>query len=117
MRKKHRALFVFGAYLIVAGLVGYLSNPEKAATALLSGGAFGVLSMLCGLLLKRGQTWATWMGFGLCSFLALVFTWRATVGWMAYAGGQSEKFFAAALISSMLVGALLTLKTLWPERS
>ena len=41
-------------YLIVMGLVGYLSNPEKAKTALMSGGTFGALSILWGVLGARG---------------------------------------------------------------
>ena len=43
-------LIFYGAFLIVMGLAGYLSNPEKAKTALMSGGAFGALSIL----------WACW---------------------------------------------------------
>ena len=37
-----------GLFLIAMGAAGYLSNPEKAATALMSGGTFGALSMLWG---------------------------------------------------------------------
>lgn len=117
MEKKPKALFIFGSYLILAGLAGYLSNPEKAKTALMSGGVFGALNLLCGFLLMKGHAWAAWVGLGLSGLLAATFTWRATVGWMAVANGQSEKLFAAALISSMLVGALLTLKALWPRRA
>jgi hypothetical protein len=39
--------------------------------------------------------------------LCAAFVWRASVGWLAVAGGQSEKLFAAALISSMLLMSLL----------
>ena len=34
-------LILYGGFLIVMGLAGYLSNPEKAKTALMSGGTFG----------------------------------------------------------------------------
>jgi uncharacterized membrane protein (UPF0136 family) len=30
----------------VIGLIGYFSNPEKARTALISGGTFGTLSII-----------------------------------------------------------------------
>lgn len=43
-------LILYGAFLIVIGLLGYLSNPEKAKTALMSGGTFGALSILWGVL-------------------------------------------------------------------
>lgn len=42
-------LIFYGAFLIFMGLLGYLSNPEKAKTALMSGGTFGVLSILWGV--------------------------------------------------------------------
>ena len=41
-------LILYGAFLIVMGLLGYLSNPEKAKTALMSGGTFGALSLVWG---------------------------------------------------------------------
>ena len=43
------------------------------------------------------------------AFLALTFTWRASLGWMAVAGGQGEKLFAASLISTMLVASGATI--------
>jgi uncharacterized membrane protein (UPF0136 family) len=113
--KKSKALIFFGIYLIVAGLAGYLSNPTKAATALFSGGLFGLLSIGSGFLLKQGKQWALKVGITLSSFLVLVFSWRASVGWIAVYNGNSEKLFASALISSMLIAALLTLFLLYPR--
>ncbi len=109
---KSHALILFGIYLLVAGLVGYLSNPSKALTALYSGGLFGILSILSGILLKKGKRWAFKTGFGLVVLLVFTFSWRASVGWLAVARGNSEKLFAAALITSMLLAALLTLRSL-----
>ena len=51
-------LICYGAFLIVMGLLGYLSNPEKAKTALMSGGTFGALSILWGVLGARGVQWS-----------------------------------------------------------
>ena len=99
----------YGAFLIAVGIAGYLSNPEKAATAVLSGGTFGTLSMAWGLLLRRGHAWARRGAIATTGLLAVVFTWRASVGWIAVAAGQSEKLVAAALISAMLVASLATL--------
>jgi len=42
-------LIFYGGLLVLAGLAGYLSNPEKAKTALISGGTFGALSILWGV--------------------------------------------------------------------
>jgi uncharacterized membrane protein (UPF0136 family) len=99
----------YGAFLIAMGIVGYLSNPEKAATAMLSGGTFGALSMAWGVLLRRGHAWARRGALATTTLLAVVFTWRASVGWIAVGAGQSEKLVAAVLISAMLVASLATL--------
>lgn len=102
-------LILYGAFLFVMGLLGYWSNPEKAKTALMSGGTFGALSILWGVLGARGVRWslpAAWVTTGL---LTLVFTWRASVGWLAVLDGKSEKLFAAVLITAMLAGSVLML--------
>lgn len=99
----------YGAFLIAMGIAGYLSNPERAATAVLSGGTFGTLSMAWGVLLRRGHAWARRGALVSTGLLAVVFTWRASVGWIAVHAGQSEKLVAAALISAMLVASLATL--------
>ena len=102
----------YGAFLIAVGVVGYLSNPEKAATALISGGTFGALSIVWGLLLRSGRDWARWAATATTGFLTLVFVWRSTASWMAYGGGQSEKLVAATLITAMLAASVVTLAVL-----
>lgn len=102
----------YGAFLIAMGITGYLSNPEKAATAMLSGGTFGTLSMAWGALLRRGHAWARRGALATTGLLAVVFTWRASVGWLAVHAGQSEKLVAAVLISAMLIASLVTLRVL-----
>jgi uncharacterized membrane protein (UPF0136 family) len=102
----------YGAFLIVMGVVGYLSNPEKAATALLSGGTFGGLSMAWGVLLRRGHDWARFGALATAGLLMAVFTWRASVGWLAVHAGQPEKLVAASLITAMGLASLATLRVL-----
>lgn len=102
----------YGGFLIAIGVIGYLSNPEKAATALLSGGTFGALSVLWGVLLRRGRGWARWTALATTGFLAAVFAWRATVSWLAVQGGQPEKQVAAVLITAMGVASLATIYVL-----
>jgi uncharacterized membrane protein (UPF0136 family) len=82
-------------------VVGYLSNPEKAKTALISGGTFGALSILWGALMARGATWSRWAALITSGFLVAVFAWRASVSWMAVADGATDKQFAAVLITLM----------------
>jgi uncharacterized membrane protein (UPF0136 family) len=102
----------YGGFLIAIGVIGYLSNPEKAATALLSGGTFGALSMVWGGLLRRGKTWARWAALATTGFLTAVFAWRSTVSWLAVQGGQSEKLLAAVLITAMGIASVATLYVL-----
>lgn len=99
-------LIFYGGFLIVTGLAGYLSNPEKAKTALMSGGTFGALSILWGVLGARGVRWSLPAAITTTGFLALVFAWRASVGWLAVLDGQSEKRVAASLITLMLAASV-----------
>ncbi len=109
-------LILYGAFLIVMGLAGYLSNPEKAKTALMSGGTFGALSILWGVLGARGVRWSRKAAIITTGFLALIFTWRASMGWLAVMDGKSEKLFAAILITAMLAGSALMLPCLLKAR-
>ena len=92
-----------------------MSNPSGAKTALISGGTFGFLSALWGVLMSRGLGWAWMVALGCTGFLAVVFTWRAAAGWMAYSAGQ-PKLFAASLITLMLAGALVSIRVLVKNR-
>jgi len=114
--KSGTILICYGLFLILAGLAGFLSNPEKAKTALMSGGTFGMIQILVGVISSKGWKPARRIGIGICGFLALTFTWRASVGWMAVAGGQNEKLFAASLISLMLVASLAAIVLLLKQR-
>ena len=109
-------LILYGGFLIVIGLAGYLTNPEKAKTALMFGGTFGALSILWGVLGARGVRWSLWAAIVTTSFLALVFAWRATVGWLAVMDGKSEKLVAAVLITAMLAASALMLPCLLKAR-
>lgn len=104
----------YGLFLIAMGAVGYLSNPEKAATALMSGGTFGSLSILWGWLMTRGIGWSRWAAGATAALLVVVFAWRASVSWMAFAGGATEKLTAAILITLMGAASLLMLAFLLP---
>ena len=103
---------IYGVFLILAGVTGYLSNPEKAKTALLSGGTFGGLSILWGVFVMRGYGWSRKAAILTTGLLSVVFTWRASVGWNAVLSGNSEKFFTAVLISSMLAASMVMLSVL-----
>lgn len=106
---KTKTMIAYGVFLILAGVTGYLSNPEKAATALLSGGFFGCLAILTGVLFHKNWRFAHGLALGILAMLIVVFSWRSTVSWMAVMNGATEKIFAAALITSMLLASLISL--------
>ena len=108
-----KQIIAYGAFLILAGLLGFLSNPEKARTALMSGGLFGGLSLLWGWLSLQGKRWAAQTSLGMTGLLTLVFGWRAFAGWQQVAAGNSDKLVAALLISSMLAASLVLLPLIW----
>ena len=106
-------LMLYGAFLIGMGLAGYLSNPEKAKTALMFGGTFGALSILWGVLGARGVRWCLPAALVTTGLLAAVFAWRASMGWLAVMDGKPDKLFAAVLITSMLAASALMLPALF----
>ncbi len=107
--KLSKTLIIYGAFLILAGTAGFLSNPEKAKTALMSGGTFGTISIIWGVLGLRQVGWSLKAVWITVCFLSLVFAWRSAASWQAYLGGNTDKLFAAILISSMLAASIFVL--------
>lgn len=101
-------LLIYAGFVFVCGILGFLSNPAEAKTALISGSVFGLLLASIGLLLLKCIGFARWLGLSLLGVLAGAFTWRADVSWEAVASGEPKQF-AASLITSMLIGAMLTI--------
>jgi len=107
---------VFGVFLILLGIIGYLTHPERANTALIAGGGFGLLWMLWGILSARGVRWS-WLGaLATTALLAVACVWRGSLSWLAVAGGQSERAFASLVITLMLALALVMLYFLVSDR-
>lgn len=101
----------FGIFLILCGVAGYLSNPAAAKTALISGGTFGLLSALWGVLMRKGFAWAKIAAWASTLVLVAAFSWRSIAGWTAYSAGE-PKLFAASLITLMLIASLVSLAVL-----
>ena len=95
-------LVVFGVFLILLGVMGYVTHPEKTPTALIFGGGFGALWMLWGILSAKGVRWSWSAALATTALLLLACAWRASLSWLAVANGQSEKVFASVLITLML---------------
>lgn len=103
----------YGLFLMLVGVVGFLSNPLQAKTALISGGTFGGLSILWGMLMRRGSGWAHRAALATTLLLSVVFLWRATATWMKVLNGNPAKGLAAVLITAMLLASLALLPSLF----
>jgi len=109
-------LVIFGIFLILLGVIGYVTHPEKAHTALISGGGFGALWMLWGFLSAKGVRWSWLAALVTTALLTLACVWRAGLSWLAVANGQSEKAFASVIITLMLGVAVFMLFFLLKDR-
>jgi hypothetical protein len=97
----------YAAFVFSMGVLGYLSNPEKAGTALKSGGMVAFFSVGWALAWARGHRWALGGALGMLGLVGAAFVWRSTVGWLAVAGGDGTKLTAALLISALLVATVV----------
>jgi len=108
-------LFLMGVAIIAVMYIpktGQIAFNPAAKTALISGGICGGLSILWGVLLGRGMSWARIAAIVSSILFLGAFSWRAIAGWMAFAGGQSEKWYASMLISCMWVATLVVVAAL-----
>jgi len=111
-----RWFIAFGTFLILCGLLGYLSNPEKAKTALISGGSFGLLSAGWGIWILKGGGKFAWIAAAATTILLIgAFTWRSTASWQAYFDGE-PKLIAAALITAMWFASIASIIALFKAR-
>lgn len=99
-------LICYGLFLIAAGVAGWLSNPERAQTALISGGTFGGLALVLGVVARSGKRWPVWLAAGVTTLLLIVFAVRATITWGKWISGDASKLFAAILITAMFFASL-----------
>ena len=108
-------LIGYGAFLFLCGLAGYLSNPAAAKTALISGSAFGGLSVVWGVLLGKGFNWVKWAALATTLMLCVVFSIRSFISWQKVMADE-PKAFAASLITLMLLGSLATVARLFVRK-
>lgn len=102
-------LFGYGAFVFTMGVLGYLSNPEKAGTALKSGGMVASLAVIWATGWACQRRWALFGAATTLGLVGLAFIWRSSASWMAYFAGESQKRTAALLITAMLVATVVVL--------
>jgi hypothetical protein len=108
MKNLGKWFFGFGVFLFVCGILGFVSNPVAAKTALITGSFFGGLNLLIGWGLLRGYVALRYFAGAITVLLVGAFSWRSTAGWVQVLNGE-PKHFAAGLITVMLIASIFTL--------
>ncbi|MBC8044745.1 MAG: hypothetical protein IAF08_15010 [Rhizobacter sp.] len=111
-----KLLIIYGAFLVVCGLAGYLSNPSRAISALISGGSAGATMMALGAAIDRNPRVISHAATGLIAVLTLVFGWRMVNAWQAATGDAPEKTFTAVLLTVMTLGSILAVIFIFRQR-
>ena len=109
-------LVILGIFVSLLGVIGYVTHPERAHTALIFGGGFGALSILWGILAAKGVRWSKPAAVVTAIVLSVACVRRASLGWLAVANGQSDKVFASLVITLMLAVSTVMLVVLLKDR-
>ena len=101
-------LILHGGFVVLLGVLGFLSNPEKANTPLLAFSAFGAVAAGLGVMGARGVRGSLPLAAAALAAFIGVCVWRAGVGWLAVMEGQTSNLYPAIALSLMLaVSAIL----------
>ena len=103
-----KILLSFGAFLIVAGFLGWASTgfTDRGKTAIMMGAGSGILILITGFLAGRAGalgTVARWAGVVFSGLFGGTFAWRASIAWQ-----DPTKLSTAILLTSMGIAALAT---------
>lgn len=109
-------LILQGGFLVLLGLLGFLSNPGKANTPLLAFGAFGALVAGVGLLGARGVRGSLPLGVTALAAFIGVCAWRTGVDWLAVIKGQTVDLSRTIALSLMLATSAVSLAGLIKSR-
>lgn len=111
MPKTSKLAIGFGLFLIAAGFLGWAAAgfTAKAKTAIMSGSISGLMMIALGFMAASAKPTLAAIGRNgslvLPVLLTAVFSWRAVVGWQAYAAGQPKLYVAILLTSMAAAGA------------
>lgn len=110
--KLSQRLLYYGLLLIILGFIGFLSNPAKAKTALVTGGIFGSISILWSFLCRKNN-WSIYAAFITTLLILLATASRAFISWKNVLNDQTDKVLAATLITIMSIASLYLMPTLF----
>lgn len=106
-------LLLYGTFLVVCGVVGYMLTGETSSSSLFNGGVFGSLIIVMGLLLRQGRPWTMPAAVSATAIFTLTFVWRSVVQWTEVAQGASSHIGVAILLSFMFVVSAVVLSIMF----
>jgi heme A synthase len=109
-------LILHGGFLLLLGVLAFLSNPEKANTPLLAFGAFGALAAGFGVMGARDVRGSLPLAVAALAAFIVVCAWRAVVGWLAVIEGQTDNLSPTIALSLMLAASAVLLAGLIKTR-
>ena len=98
-------LMLHGGFLVLLGVLGFLSNSEKANTMLLAFGAFGALAAGSGVMGARGVRGSLPLAVAALAAFIGVCAWRAGVGWLEVIEGQTDNLSPTIALSMILAAS------------
>jgi len=96
-------LIVYGAFLVIAGIIGFELTGETSASSILNGGLFGTFVIILGVLHRQGRMWTHPAALSAAGIFLLTFVWRSTLKWHEAITGNTEALPIAILLSVMSI--------------
>lgn len=113
MRSLGLTLALYGATLVVCGLVGNALIEQGSPSALFNGGVFGIVMVVLGVLLRQGRQWTLPAALSATAVFTLTFAWRGATHWLDVLNGQPGHLAVSILLTVLLVlSALMCLRLL-----
>lgn len=100
-RKLGTLLLWYGAFLVLAGIVGFELTREQSTSALFNGSVFGSLIMILGVLHRQGRMWTSPASMSATAVFAFTFLWRSALQWYYTINGDTSRMTIAVLLSIM----------------
>lgn len=105
-------LIAYGAFLLLAGVIGWIATGEASTSALLNGGIFGSLMMALGVLVRHGRMWTYPAAMSATGIFTLTFAWRGVLQWQHVITDDPSRVWVAILLSVMFAASAVVLRFL-----
>jgi uncharacterized membrane protein (UPF0136 family) len=111
-RRVGNLLVLYGLFLFLCGILGYLATRETSTSSLLNGGIFGTLMCLGGLLGRQGRLWTLPAAVSATSVFTLTFLWRGILQWYHAVTDDTSRWIVAVLLTLMFAASCAMLVVL-----